>query len=530
MRLVTVLVLIIVNLPASAGQTPRLAVVVSFDQFRGDYAKKFSQFIGSKGFARIALQGAVLSKCFYHHAGTATGPGHAALLTGCDPYRSGITSNYFCDTRQKQCGYCATDSNDVVSPIKLEASTIGDVLRSANAKSKVIGISIKDRASVLMAGHNPTAVVWVDKETKNYTTSSYYDTPVWLSSIKQLSAPKKFAGKTWNTVIPQSKNPAEDDVRYEGTMSTGRRTFPYKLPKFDSEEFYSDFVRSPFSMQSLFNAAFEVIAAEKLGSDNLPDLLCIGVSTTDFVGHTFGPDSREVQELYVYADQLVARLIDSLDERVGRKNYVLIITSDHGVSPVPEVLKNDNMPGRPAIDAGRYKLSQLVRGVDSVLNKRFGTPPSGTWISMADEPSIFLSESAIAQQGVDRRRTVDAACAWLQSLNGIGIVARKDRMLVGDCPDGIADEDCKLLRNSFHPSRSGDIMIFPKRYWVITADAASHGSTHDYDRWVPLMLLGGPVKKQTSGKLVSPTDIASTLAQWWNLAMPPTDGSPLPLK
>lgn len=467
-----------------------LVVVVSFDQYRGDYPKKFASAAGERGFARIRKEGVEFTKCWFTHAVTKTGPGHATLLTGANASRTGIMANDMCDLRTESCFYCANPTGSTESADAMEQPTVGDLLKKKNAKSKVIGISQKDRAAILMAGRKADAVIWMEKNSGLFTTSAAYPTPTWLTSLAAACDVKKLAGKPWT---------------YDLAMST-------------------------HAVTSVFNAAYTVLNKERLGRDKDPDLLCIGVSATDYLGHQKGPDSKEVQEMFVHCDRMLGALIDTLDKNVGRKKYVLIVTSDHGIAPVPEQVNANARPRDPKIDAGRWKDAQLIARADSALTATFGKPMQKSWVKKLYQPSIYLDREHLEKKKVSLTQALDVLQKTFTTMHGIGIIVRTDDMSKGKCPQG-ADEDlCALLRAAYHPARSGDITLYPKPYWILGDDVAEHGSPWEYDRWVPLMMIGGPVKKQRSEAKVSPADIAPTIANWWGIALPPIDGKPLRLK
>lgn len=515
----------------SAPTPPRLVVVVSFDQHRGDYSTSFSRFLGSRGFARIAREGVVFDRCYYDHANNITGPGHAAIMTGCYPWKTGIVGNDFCDARTGICGYCTNDTSGRKSADKLEVPALGDVLRSTSPRSKVIGISLKDRASILMAGKNASACVWYEPSSGGWTTSSAYPAPSWLPQLRSTVDARKYSGVTWNAEIPSSFSPAVDDVVGEGSIpgNSGHTAFPYVITsQVASDTFYMQLALSPYSMRMLFDATRFVIDREKLGKDASPDILCVGVSTPDYVGHLYGPDSREVQELYVHADREIARLIDDLDRRVGRSKYVLVITSDHGVGPIPEVIRRAAEPQHTSVDAGRLRSSEIKSLINTTLTQRFGSPQGGSWVEHVTPPSVYLRDSALL--GHDRQAVIDTVVAALRRHPHLAIVATPSSLLDGVVPPGVDTATAAAVRRSMHRNRSGHVVMYPKRYWIFGSNPATHGTPYDYDRWVPLMMLGNGVSTATASAAVAPVDIAPTLAALLGIAMPDVDGRPLPIR
>lgn len=496
---------------------PRLVVVVSVDQMRGDMPSRFAPVLGDRGLSRIAREGVVYERCEYAMASTLTGPGHAVLLTGAYPSQTGVTANDLCSYELGHCFYCAADTAGLPSPFPLMLPTVGDALVASDSLSRSISLAIKDRAAVLMGGHHPNAVCWIDPLTGRFTTSTAYPTPQWLADLAAQRSYHEALGSTWEAVISNDVLPGPDDLPWEGTLGDGRRAFPHRLPAALDRTTAEDVGMSPFAVNMLFDAARFVIDTERLGADEHPDLLAIGLSSTDFAGHRFGPDSREVHELFVHVDHAVAGLIDHLDSIVGRDRYVLVVTSDHGVAPVPELLMANVRHREPSVDAGRVSTASIRSSVERALTEVFGTPEPHTWIWQLLAPSVYLDHDVISQQGIELSRARRIAASAVAQIPGIGFVATHDELANDQRPAGIDPEVWTAMRNSFHPDRTGDVMLFPKRYWIIGSKTTTHGSPHDYDRWVPLMMLGGGLPAQRQAEPVEPTLIARRLRQWWGL-------------
>lgn len=499
---------------------PRLIVVVSYDQFRGDYPSNFSRFEAEGGFARCKTQGTWFSHCYYQHANLITGPGHATLLTGCYPALSGIPGNDFCDSEKGGCTYCVLD-NGTVSPVHLAVPTLGDRMRDTWKNSKVIGIALKDRAAVLMAGKKASSVVWLDVAQQKWVSSNYYPQPHWLATLNTRYPLSVYSEAVWNTVIPEHKLPAEDDVDVEGSFTNKRYTFPHILPPItDTVNFGKDFSRAPQSVEHLFNAATRILHEEQLGTDTVPDLLCIGVSTTDVLGHTFGPDSREVQELYVTCDKTLATFLQNLDSSVGKANYVLVVTSDHGVAPIPEYYKKKAAEKGLLVDAGRLREKQILQAINTKINSTVNTlKPLTNWIYEIYEPSIYFNKELAKAKNVSLPLLCSLAIDTLRKIPGIGFAATPAMIQQQDCAGVASEQLCILIRNSLFPQRSGDVLMYPKEHWIIGGAVASHGTPNEYDRYVPLMILGGGFCTQKNEKEVAPVDIAPTLAKMLGLEM-----------
>ncbi|MBU3699324.1 MAG: hypothetical protein FGM33_04835 [Candidatus Kapabacteria bacterium] len=519
--------LIVLSTSAAAQSVrPRLVVVVSFDQFRGDYPRQFEAVFPTQGgFRRLMKEGATFTSCRYEHANNITGPGHATLLTGCYPARTGIVGNDFCDVMKGRCGYCAQDTNGIFSAANLRVPTLGDLLRKRSSASKVIGIAIKDRAAILMAGRSATACVWYDAAGRRWTSSAAYPQPPWLRGLNTTVNADRYVGATWTPIVASDR---PDSVDGEGAFPGGTNAFPHRILDPSHPKFMASVLISPFSMEMLFDATKQVIDRERLGRDAAPDILCVGVSTTDYAGHVFGPDSREVQDMYARADRHVANLVDHLDRTVGRANYVLAVTSDHGVAPIPEIIQRQAEQQRATIDAGRIREVEIQTRIDSALSKIFGQLAPGTsYVREIFEPSIYLNWDRLGS--AEPHRVVDATVRAVASHPGIGIALNAEAIHSGVRPSAIDDKTWSYIRHSTFAGRTGDVVMYPKQYWIIGGNAATHGTPYDYDRWVPMMIFGGGTSAATYDDECAPVDLAPTLARMLGLDLGEVDGRPLPL-
>ncbi len=213
------------------------------------------------------------------------------------------------------------------------------------------------------------------------------------------------------------------------------------------------------------------------------------------------------------ADSMLALSIDSLDRTLGRENYVLVVTAERGVAPLPETINADRMPGEPRLDAGRIQRNSMLLSVEKALIASFGMPKTTTYVKAASLPSIFLDEIALDEGGVERSAAVDIAVAALRSIPGVGVVARHDSLMQGSCPASMTEEECRLIVNAFDPEVSGDILVYAKRYWLFDGKPNTYGSWHDYDRWVPMLVLGTGVEPGVISDTVSQTDVLRDLGK-----------------
>lgn len=510
---------------------PKLVVVISYDQMRGDYAERWEKRWGQKGFNRLRKDGRNFTNCYYNHANNMTCPGHSIIMTGCYPAKTGIVSNDFFDRNLGKRCYCVQNPEDVDS-VKAEdgrsaalmrKGTVGDFLLDYSPKSKVMSIGLKDRAGILMGGHSAQTVLWYDETVNAFTTAKPYIYPSWLSEWNKKNPSSVYGNKVWNTVIPDSIG-AKDNIKWEGNFSGGGKTFPHAIPVMSDSNFTEAFLESPFSMEYLFSAARVMITKEKLGKDANPDILHIAVSSTDYCGHVFGPDSREVEEMYVHVDSVLGDFIDYLDKNIGRKNYLMVITSDHGVGPIPEYL---NEQGRVQIDAGRLKKSVVVNQMNAYLSKTF-LPPAAKeqLIERFEIPSVFINNDVVVKYELNRETVVDSLVKFAKSMEGMKYVAARDFAMKYK-PVDWDEETWQLVKNDLYFDRTGEVVMYPKPYWIYGGNPATHGTMYNYDRFVPLMMFGADINPGVSAEKVSPADIAPTLGFKFRLPLPNIDGKSL---
>jgi arylsulfatase A-like enzyme len=299
----------------------------------------------------------------------------------------------------------------------------------------------------------------------------------------------------------------------------------------------STFTVTPFAVEHFFKFAKSVLKEEKLGTDTIPDILCMSISSTDYSGHTFGPDSREVQELYVQVDKMLADWIDHLDKEFGRKSYTLVITSDHGVAPVPEYWKYAN-PGADA--AGRLRSLDVVEDLENYLRQTFIAGSASKWVDDWEQPSLFLNQQTMEMVTTTtipgnltptRAMVMDSIQGFLQRYQGIGIVLTDTQLQANICPQWMSTWQYNLVRSDYFPQRTGEIVMYPAKYWIWGSTTAQHGTPHDYDRHSPLILMGAGIKPgYYKDNKVAPSDIAPTLAQILGISMMNLDGNVLPCR
>jgi predicted AlkP superfamily pyrophosphatase or phosphodiesterase len=513
--------------PLSAADRPRLVVVVSVDQLCQDYLIRFADNFSDEGaFRRINHEGACYTQCHHRHAFTVTGPGHAVQLTGSYPSQHGIVGNNWFDRATGKDIYCCDDSSvqliglpaaKGVSPRKLLVETVGDVLKLANrGRSKVYGVAIKDRVAMLMAGHNADSAFWL--EDNLWTTSTYYrsDLPGYLRVLNEPQATERFRGQAWNLLLANEKyhNTGPDKNTWENPPKGFTSEFPHKLPppgQLTPLEFGDLAVISPFGNEVTLEAARAVIAGEQLGQDDVPDLLCINLSSNDFVGHAFGPHSLEVEDMTYQTDRQLGDFLRYLDYQVGPGHWTFGLTADHGVAPIVEYAQQLRLPAQrsPLGNAAAVKAKLEAR-----LRERLSAPPPDKpLVQKVEDYQIFLDPAHPALHAPGQPDKFELAQRivrdWL--LEQPSVVAgftRED--LVRGASEGKLFQQ---VQRTFHPRRSGDVLFVLAPYCVPGAKGTTHGSPWHYDTHVPLLLVGCGVQRGAFSRPVSPACLASTVAE-----------------
>lgn len=519
--------------------TPRLAVVISADQFRGDYLERFSEHFCDDGLRRFLDHGTVFENCHFRHASTSTGPGHSIILTGSHPDVNGIVGNDWLDRASWKSLYVVEDPaaklvglpEGVVlepgsgrSPRNLRTSTVGDQMKiRLGSAARVFGVARKDRSSILMAGLMADCAYWVDGS--RFVTSDYYRTqvPAWVESFNSENRIRSYFGTEWERLLPaeayENIQGADDGLGEAAPYGLGK-TFPRTLDGGNtdiSNEFYKAFGLSPFENEFVTEFTKALIENEKLGQDDTTDLLALGYSQIDSVGHAYGPDSHEIMDSVLRLDRTIADFFRFLDEHVGTDNYVVVFTADHGVAPLPErVLEN-----RPDFPAGRVDAAEMEDAAEAALNARFGQFAAGEeWFDEINS-GYYLRPSSLKAKGVEAS---DAAKTIKQAVEPFAYVeAAFTREEVLAAPrDG--DSLLAMVRRSYYAPNDRDVVVVLKPYYLTMLNAGTtHGGPYPYDTHVPLAWFGPGIPKSAKIERVGVDDLAPTLSAI--LGVPPPDAS-----
>jgi predicted AlkP superfamily pyrophosphatase or phosphodiesterase len=523
-----------VDLPS---EPPRLVLQITVDQLRGDLPMRYRDRLPPGGFRHLFEHGTHFTNAHHRHANTETAVGHATLFTGADPSRHGVIANDWIDTTTGAFVYNSEDDrhhvigseprpHEGVSPRNLLSSTIGDELIIDGAgRSRVFSISVKDRGAILPGGHAGKAF-WYSKRSGDFVTSTFYydDTPDWVKAWNAARPADRHSGGSWNLLHERSTYVARDldDRPYEADVPPLGRTFPHPLG--DGKNLYGILALTPVGDELTLDFAKALIENEGLGRGEDTDLLAISFSSTDYVGHLFGPSSLESEDNILRLDRILADLFAFVDERIGLDNTLIILSADHGGPEAPEYITSIGMP------AGRFP-SDFFRKpspLTEALERRFGR---ADLIANYSHPYLYLDLEAIRADGLDVAEVERFIAAEVMKLPGVSHALSRSELLEGRVTDAPLQEQ---IRRNFHPARSGNIHLVPDQYWFLHSTeeaskmgigeiAAIHGSPWVYDTYVPIFFAGPRVPTRSIARRVETTDIAPTLAVY--LGIKPPSGS-----
>ena len=516
----TVLALLAVPAGRLAGapeplRQPKLVIVLVIDQFRYDYLQRFRPYFVEGGFRLLLDGGANFVDCRYDYATTATGPGHATLLTGAYPNMHGIIGNEWYDPIRHKPVKCVEDPTVKpvtdegmrdgfgMSPRNLLGSTLGDELRMAsNFESKVIAISLKDRAAILPGGHTANAAYWYNSKTGHFVTSTYYMTslPAWVRGFNSQPPALAYCGKGWEA-LPETPGAGGK------TFSTFRGRAGEACP----DPQFLDWINETPNMNEIeLNFAREAIRNEHLGQGTATDLLTVSLSVNDYIGHAAGPYNPEVADATLRTDRYLRDFFLAVDQMVGLHNVWVALSADHGVAPTPRFIKEHHL------GPGNVQLGSIKEEVDKALNRAFG---SDNWVEDAGEFCIYLNQSALKKHDADPAKAETIAAEAAESLPWIWAAfprARLESDVLSHSPM------VRKAMNSFNRKRSGDVFLVLDPYAVPTSNDTSttHGSPWNYDAQVPMVLWGSAFKPGTYAQPCQTIDLAATLAAALGLTQP----------
>ncbi|MCX6832583.1 MAG: alkaline phosphatase family protein [candidate division Zixibacteria bacterium] len=509
-----------------ASEKPKLAVVIVVDQMRSDYLTR-EQALLIGGFKRLLDNGFQFTEAYHEHAVTETGVGHATIATGCYPSHHGIVGNEWWDGTKSRWVYCVEDtSKEIVerfgklrtpgrSPNNLRRPVFGDWLRQSSPQSKVFAVTGKDRSSILIAGFGGQAY-WYFPNDGAFVTSTYYETayPAWVDSFNNRRPADNYSVDVWDRLLPRDKYVGPDSVtaEYDGKSTA----FPHNFAA-DSDyvprEYYEELRYTPFFDQLTLQFARNLVINEGLGTDSIPDLLMIGCSAGDYIGHRYGPSSHEIQDHYLRLDSYLNSFFAFLDSTVGVNQYVAALTGDHGVAPLPEELK------RKGIAAGRIDSDTLGAAIRRIGAAVAAEIKCSTNVVLAAGDGVILNYAEAKTTGHDEPWLRLTVSENIKRLSFVADAFTRDD-LASDGDD--ARPFVNLYRNNYYPDRSPDIMLRFKEYWIISDEphGTSHGTPYFYDRHVPLIFYGAGIKTGLDTLKAASVDVTPTLSELIGITPP----------
>ena len=505
---------------------PRLIVMLVVDQMRADYLDAFGHR-WKRGFATLRGQGAVFDRAEYPYMNTVTCAGHATIGTGTFPHVHGMILNGWWDRERHASVSCTDDSSSPAisygAPTKttfsgflLRVPTLADQLRAERPASRVVSLSLKPRSAIGLAGHGGTVVTWTDDVSSSFATSrAFTSSPV--ESVRTFLRETPYmadAKKVWFLSAPADTYRFPDANAAARPPATQTGLFPHRLSADGaaSKAFFALWQGSPFSDEYLARMASRMIDSYELGQREETDVLAVSFSALDLIGHSYGPESREVEDALIRLDETIGSLIDKLDADVGRERYVLALTSDHGVAAIPQT-----------VGASRIATADIRERIEEALINRFGdTQSKTTYVDNVTFTNIYLADGVWNRLRADEQawRHVETA---VTDIPGVARLLRADRL-----DPSSTDADIRAAALSTFPDRSGDLVLVTKPHWTVgprgEQSATTHGTAHPYDRQVPLILFGAGIKPGRWSATTSPADIAPTFAHISGVKMPPVEG------
>ena len=505
---------------------PKLVVGIVIDQMRYDYLTRYAERYGEGGFNRILKNGFSLENAHYNFMPTYTAPGHASIFTGTTPSNHGIISNSWYDKALKQSIYCVNDSNYKTigntgtvgekSPKRMLTTTISDQLHLAqNMRGKTIGISIKDRAAILPAGHSANAAYWYDSgDINQWITSSYYmeNLPNWVKKFNTQNKANSYLNDTWNTLYDiktYTRSRADDNIFEKNLNGQEKPIFPKDLKKLRKNNGNFDLIKTvPAGNTLTVDFAKAVIKGEKLGKTAFTDFLTVSFSATDYIGHRYGVAAVETEDTYLRLDQDLASFFSFLDAEVGVGNYTLFLTADHAAVQVPSYLQSLKIP------AHYFDIKGFENYIAEVTQKYFN---SKALIENISNYQIFLDKEKMESLGLDRNTVAQKLADEIINFDNIYKAITARTVQTTNFTDGIMN----TLQNGYNQKFSGDVLIIPYPATLIRGrKGTSHGSGYSYDTHVPVIFYGYGIKKGKSLKRYDITDIAPTIANLLKIAAP----------
>jgi len=503
-------------------QRPKLVVGIVVDQMRWDYLYRYyDRYEVNGGFKRMIQKGFSCENTLIPYAPTLTACGHSSIFTGSVPAINGITGNFWWDNELMKNVYCTEDktvstigsssNQGLQSPRNLLVTTICDELRLAtNFRSKVIGVALKDRGCILPAGHSANAAFWYDNSVGKWISSSFYmkDLPKWVNDFNNKKLVDKYYQQGWDLLYPSNTylQSTEDDKNYE-SKPFGKK-FPYSLSKYIEKD-YTKISTTPMGNSLTAEIAKAAVAGENLGEDDITDFLTVSFSSTDYIGHTFGPNSMEAEDCFLRLDRELGSFLDFLDAKVGKGEYTVFLSADHGAVQVPEFLIENKFHG------GRVFLGKIIDTLNQQLFEKYKIKE----LIVSDENyQVHLNHPAIDSAEIDVEDLTQWIIKKLAAYPGIDRVFPLEELNEIPLPVSVR----KMFNNGYYPKRSGtiQILLLPGYINAYSEKGTTHGLWNPYDAHIPLLWYGWGIKPGATNRETYMTDIAPTIAALLHIQMP----------
>ena len=509
----------------AAAEAPTLVVVLVIDQMRSDYVDRY-QHQWSAGLKRLLSEGAWFRRAAYPYLGTVTCAGHATIATGAYPAQHGMILNGWWDREAARQITCTDDAehatlsyggplNGGVSAARLEAATLADEIRAQlPGPNRVVALSLKARSTVMLSGQAADVALCFDDRGSWATSTAYTDHPVpFVKRFIDANPVEADTDLTWTRARPVTDYLFDDDAPFERPGDGWSPAFPHPLGDGSgpSAAFFRRWQKTPLSDVYLGRLAETAVDELSLGQGPGTDYLAIGFSALDKAGHKFGPQSHEVQDLLIGLDATIGSLLERLDRTVGPDRYVVALSADHGVSPIPEAAVSSGL------DGGRVQASDIGRRVDAALSRVLG---QAAYVARGNYTGLYFNPG-VYDRVLANPQALRAVKDTILETPGVWQVFRSDQLDGRFIGDG---EVARAVRLSFFPGRSGDMIMVPRPYWIMSRDAATHGTLHAYDQRVPVILLGADIQPGQYLQDATPADIAPTLAFLSGVTLAHPDG------
>ncbi len=501
------------NVKQSSIQRPKLVVGIVVDQMRWDYLYRYyNRYAPNGGFKRLLNNGFSCENAMIPYTPAVTACGHTCIYTGSIPAIHGITGNDWWDYDLKKFTYCTQDDSvktigsttnlGQMSPRNLLATTISDELRLAtNFNSKVIGIAIKDRGAILPAGHSANAAYWYDNKTGDWISSSYYlnQLPTWVNEINSKKLVDKYYVQDWNLLYPITT--------YEQSLPVAKG-FTHPLKQLVGKN-YGVLAATPFGNSFTFEMAMAAVNGEQLGADEVTDMLTVSLSSPDYIGHAYGPNSIEAEDGFLRLDKDLGDFLNFLDTKVGKGQYLVFLSADHGAAAVPAFLKEHQIP------AGNFDSKTSTDEINKLLKEK--TKKDDLVIGILNY-QIYLNRALINDAGLNKDSINKWTMNYLEQQPAIARVVVLDALNITTLNTNIKE----MMANGYYPKRSGDIQIIFKPQWIdgFLKGGTTHGVWNPYDAHIPLLWYGWKIQQGATNRKINMTDIATTLASLLHIQMP----------